>query len=166
MEDAIKYWCNTNISVRNNEPMVKNRPGKLIYQDTTFCSKSHAYADIYLLDTGDYRVYMNYGYIISPQEYTYEICNESKRFRKLSEVVDYISFYSTRNRNNCGLLIDYLIEVIYNEPWKGIKIESSKKWKSRRYPKGIEAPILSQCDKNIQLIKAIKEYNYNCNRIR
>ena len=159
MEEAIKYWCDTNIAILDNDSMIENKQGKLVYQDTTMCPKSHAYADVYKLDTGEYQVYMNYGYIVCKESYAYEIYLTSRKFRKLSGVVDYISFYSTNSRNKCGILIDYIIEIINTEPWRKIQLESTRKWKSPKYPKGTRAPNLSYCDKNLPLIRIIKEYN-------
>lgn len=172
MEDAIKNWCDSNITVgmcyrgsmsindpiavvsidiQDRNEIISKRSGKLIYQDGTACSASYAFADVYKLDSDSYQVYMDCGcakFTGDNPENEYGI--ETKTFSKLSEVVDYLASFSGHDANSCGELIDYLINRINNEH---IIIHKSQPWFRHK-----TSPILYECDNNYELIQMIKDY--------
>lgn len=121
MEATIKEWCDSNIapnmsyrgSIQKNSPIaclslpkdkreniLKQRPGKLMYQDGTACSGGYSFVDVYQLDSGEYQVYVDYG---SSKQMGGEMtldC-ESVVLKNLMEVVDYVADCSVGDPNSC-----------------------------------------------------------------
>jgi len=158
MEAAVKSWCDKNIGInmsyRGSIPLGKpiscglenpnERLGKLIYQDGTACSASHAFADVYQLDTGDYKVYMDAS--------GFSFCDivETLTFEKLSYVVNYLAGFSGHDPNACGELMIYLMERIKDDH---IIVKETQPWfGDQRVPK------LSGCEDNNALIQAVLDY--------
>lgn len=184
MEEEIRNWCDNNLALgmcygsnANKLPIAGNlsrdkdkdqfsdRQGKLVYQDGTACSASHAFADVYQLENGDYEVYMDYGsarFMGDSSENKNGV--EKTKYSRLSEVVDYLGNFSGHDPNSCGELIEYLCEKIKHydeEESKGLEIEH---WFRNK-----KAPILAKSGDNTRLIEDIRNYGsrpYNNSEIK
>lgn len=127
------------LEFENELSSIKERAGKLVYQDGAACSNYYAFIDIYLLDDGQYQIYIDEGTNVV-----------SKIFKQLTHVVDYLASYSIPEGNSCKKFIDYLINKIKK---KGINVKQNglepEKWDEHK------ELILSCCGDNSDLIGII-----------
>ena len=98
-----------NISV----PIYKQpkRNGTLVYQDTTSCSASYAFADIYKLNNNTYDIYMDCGRARYPGDYSSENGKiEKVNVPTLAHMLHFLASYCDYEPNSTGKLFNYLIK--------------------------------------------------------
>lgn len=77
---------------------------RLVYQDGTACSASHAFSDVFLLSTGEYLVQTDCGVAQcrGDDSHSNAECIVAGPFRHLWQVFDELCFFSFHDRNTCG----------------------------------------------------------------
>jgi len=169
---ALKHWCDENLtdgksyrgSIPIGEPIAScrtqeeqdARKGVLTYQDGTACSASHAFADVYLLEDGSYDVYMDSDSGCSQGESgIYGPDVEVTHHENLAQVVHYLDGYSGHDPNNCGELINYLVDELPKNYWEG-KIETRVGY-TRKYGE-CQVPDLEKTLESEELCGRIREH--------
>lgn len=156
LNKILKKWCDSNlkpgmcyggsinpITLRVYES--NNREGKLVYQDGTACSASHAFHDVYLLDDGTYTVYVDCGQCTMMGGEQKRLEFEPDKFKDLAGVLDFLMEFCGHDPNSTG---EFFSTIIYKY---NIKLDDNMKTNIGRY----DIPILSKCHDNKSLINAI-----------
>ncbi len=152
LDSAIKRWCGNYLTLPfgyDDDKKYLNRPGKLMYRDSTSCSASYSLQDIYLLDDGTYDVYVDCGQARCTGGNREAIDTELKKCENLAEVLDYLMLFNGHDPNTTGEL---LLTIINNYQLKlddEVTYEWNNEWDKRRFP------ILAKCGDNKSLIDAI-----------
>ncbi len=168
---ALKKWCDTRLKPgmcfggNENGPITlgasvpimydvegvgsiqNNRPGKLVYQDGTVCSASHAFHDVFLLDDDSYNVYADCGqakFMVGNHERS-DGLEECEHFNSLAEVLDYLMCFCGHDPNTTGNML-----MCINHNFQ-LKLDDSVSMKLGTR----KIPILSKCDNNKKLIDVI-----------
>lgn len=157
LNKILKKWCDSNlkpgmcyggsinpITLRVYES--NNREGKLVYQDGTACSASHAFHDVYLLNDGTYTVYVDCGQCTMMGGEQKRLEFEPDKFKDLAGVLDFLMEFCGHDRNSTGLFFSEVVNK-YN-----LKLEND----TIINLSGYDMPILSKCHDNQCLIKAIE----------
>ena len=155
LEKVLIEWCDENLtnnraygSSTHKFKLDENIHGKLIYQDGTGCSASHAFSCIYKLYDETYVVLTDCS--ISNFHGDAHGTNTliKKNCKNIMEVLDHLVEFSFHDANSTG---DLLKNIIHNYQLKLDKDMVKNK-----------IPILSKCNQDdINLIKAIKSHMNN-----